>query len=99
MCKWQPSVFTRSFSRFTNQKSAELAETEHLYDRGRRLHSASPYAAEDACTKLAWQICSAFYDRLAEPLRMPVCEAVYHLLALEDTIFDLPDFHPRLSLT
>ena len=63
MSSWPPSVFTPFFSRFTNQKAAELAETEDLYNRVSRLHSGFKYADEEAACTLEFELFARFEER------------------------------------
>src|SRR5205807_361957 len=98
MSRWQPSVYTPFFSRFTNQKAAELAETEDLYNRVSRLHSRFKYADEEAGRALKFELFERFEERVPEPLRPAFYGTLATLLWLERTIFELPAFAPSLSL-
>ena len=98
MNEWRPSVFTPFFSRFTNQRSAELAETEELYERVRRLHARFRYADEGVARAFRFELFGRFEDRVPEPLRSTFYAALAVLLRCETTIFELPAFEPSLSL-
>lgn len=98
MSRWQPSVFTPFFSRFTNQKSAELAETEELYQRISRLHARFKYADEEAARAFRFELFSRFEERVPEPLRSAFYATLAVLLRFETTMFELPAFEPSLSL-
>lgn len=98
MNRWQPSVFTPFFSRFTNQKSAELAETEELYRRVSRLHARFRYADEEAARAFRFELFGRFEERVPEPLRSAFYATLAVLLRFETTIFELPAFEPSLSL-
>ena len=91
MNRWQPSVFTPFFSRFTNQKSAELAETEDLYQRVSRLHARFKYADEEAARAFRFELFRRFEECVPEPLRSTFYAALAVLVRLEKTIFELPD--------
>src|SRR5205807_5953389 len=98
MSRWQPSVFTPFFSRFTDQKSAELAETEELYQRVSRLHARFEYADEEVARAFRFELFRRFEECVPEPLRSTFYAALAVLVRLEKTIFELPDFEPSLSL-
>src|SRR6266849_675199 len=98
MSSWQPSVFTPFFSRFANQKAAELQETEELYQRVIRLHARFKYADEEAAREFRFELFSRFEERVPEPLRSTFYAALAVLLRFETTIFELPAFEPSLSL-
>ncbi len=98
MSRWQPSVFTPFFSRFTNQKTAELQETEELYQRVSRLHARFKYADEEAARAFRFELFARFEERVPEPLRSSFYATVAVFLRFETTIFELPAFEPSLSL-
>lgn len=98
MSRWQPSVFTPFFSRFTNQKAAELQETEELYQRASRLHARFQYADEETARAFRFELFSRFEERVPEPLRSAFYATLAVFLRLETTIFELPPFEPSLSL-
>jgi len=98
MSRSQPSVSTPFFSRFTNQKSAELAETEALYQRVASLHAGFKYADEDEAWALRARLFDRFSARVPEPLRDAFYGALSALVRAETTIFETPPFEPSLSL-
>jgi Type IV secretion-system coupling protein DNA-binding domain len=98
MSRRQPSVFTPFFSRFTDQKSAELAETEELYQRVARMHAGFAYADEDEAWAFRARLFGRFRERVPEPLRDAFYTALSALVRAETTIFELPSFEPSLSL-
>ena len=91
-----PSVFTPFFRRFTDEKSLELRETEELYERVARLHRR--YADKDALYKFAFGLFPQIEGAIPDDLRPTFFEVVCLLLHLEETIFDVPEFRPSLSL-
>lgn len=95
---WRVSVFEPFFSRRTDHRSAELQETEQLYERVRRRHAASRYADEEAGKEFRLSLFSRVEERIPLGLRAEFYGPFFELLMLEKTIFDLPEFHPSLSL-
>ncbi len=96
--QWRPSVFEPFFNRVSNQKAAELAETEALHERVRFLHANFRYADEDAFRAYKLALFAPVKERLPEDLRSWFYAALSVLLRGERVIFDMPEFHPSLSL-
>lgn len=94
---WRISVYEPFFSR-RDHRSADIQETEALFERVRRLHENFRYADEDAFTAYAFKLFRPIEDRLPEDLRSSFYAALYVLLRNERVIFELPEFHPSLSL-
>src|SRR5882672_7561034 len=93
------SVFEPWFSK-RDHRSADLIETEYLYNRVKRLHEASRYAKEDEDyhDDFRYHILLRFVERIPASLRADFCEPLYDLVALEKAIVALPDFNPSMTL-
>lgn len=98
MRQWRPSVFEPFFSRHTNQKAAEVAETEALYERVLRLYERFRYVDEEAFRAYTFKLFAPIEERLPEDLRSSFYAAFAFLLRSECVIFEMPEFHPSLSL-
>ena len=98
MNTWRESVFTPFFSRFTNHKSAELQETEDLYRRVSRLHARFKYADEEAFKAYKFELFEPIEQQIPESLRSEFYATLATILMLEETIFEMPEFRPSLSL-
>ena len=90
------SVFEPFFSR--RGKNEELAETEALYKRVEQLHAGSLYADDRRVIELLISSFMRFDECLPRDLREKFYQSFTDLLALEHIIFDMPEFHPSLSL-
>jgi hypothetical protein len=86
-----PSVFTPFLRRFTDEKARDLSDTQELYRQVRAQHLASNYADSEARTKVGGVIYSDFNELIPEPLIPIFCRTLEAILALETTIFDLPE--------
>jgi hypothetical protein len=86
-----PSVFTPFLRRFTDEKARDLSDTRELYRQVRAQHLASNYADSEARTKVGGVIYSDFNEFIPEPLVPIFCRTLEAILALETTIFDLPE--------
>ncbi len=94
---WRISVYEPFFSR-RDQRSADIQETEALYERVRRLHEGFRYVDEDAFTAYKFELFAPIEDRLPEDLRSSFYATLAVLLRNERVIFEMPEFHPSLSL-
>jgi len=94
---WRISVYEPFFNR-RDHRTAELQETEALYERVRRLHARFKYADEEALRGYKFELFAPIEARLPEELRSAFYAALYVLLRSERVIFELPEFHPSLSL-
>jgi Type IV secretion-system coupling protein DNA-binding domain len=95
--QWRISVYEPFFAR-GDKRSADLAETETLYERVRRLHAGFRYADEVAFRAYAFELFAPVEERLPDDLRSSFYAALFVLLRDERVIFDMPEFHPSLSL-
>src|SRR5713101_3340961 len=93
---WRSSVYEPFFSR-RDHRTAELQETEALFERVRRLHAGFKYADEDAFNAYKFELFAPIEERLPEDLRSAFYAALSVLLRSERVIFDMPEFHPSLS--
>jgi hypothetical protein len=86
-----PSVFTPFLRRFTDEKARDLSDTRELYQQVRAQHHASHCADSEARTRVGGIIYSDFNELIPEPLIPIFCRTLQAILALETTIFDLPE--------
>ncbi len=98
MQSWRETVFTPFFSRFTNHKAAEIQETDALYQRVSRLHARFKYADEERFTAYKFELFEPIEEQIPEPLRRDFYATLATILMLEETIFEMPEFRPSLSL-
>ncbi len=98
MKQWlRHSVYEPFFAR-RDHRNDDLRETEALYERVRRLHQSFRYADEDALLRYKFELFAPVEERLPEELRSAFYATLAVLLRGERVIFDLPEFHPSLSL-
>lgn len=98
MKQWlRHSVYEPFFAR-RDHKSAEIRETEALYESVRRLHEGFRYADEDALRSYKFELFAPIEERLPEELRSAFYATLSVLLRGEQVIFDMPEFQPSLSL-
>lgn len=97
MKQWLHSVYEPFFQR-GDKRSAELQETRALYERVRRLHEGFKYADEDAFRAYKFELFAPIEERLPEDLRSAFYATLAVLLRDERVIFEMPEFHPSLSL-
>jgi hypothetical protein len=86
-----PSVFTPFLRRFTDEKARDLSDTKELYRQVRAQHHASHCADSEARTRVGGIIYSDFNELIPEPLVPIFCRTLNAILALETTIFDMPE--------
>src|SRR5947208_1467268 len=97
MNRWLASVYEPFFSR-GDKRSAEVQETKALYERVRGLHDGFKYAEEDALRAYKFELFAPVEERLPEDLRSAFYATLAVLLRSERVIFEMPEFHPSLSL-
>jgi len=98
MNKWLHSVYEPFFNRRTDQKTAELQETEELYRRAFRLHARFKYSDEEVLKARRYELFEPIEQQIPQSLRSSFYATLTVLLRMEQTIFELPEFHPSLSL-
>ena len=98
MNKWLHSVYEPFFNRRTDHKSAELQETEELYRRASRLHARFKYSDEEVLKARRYELFEPIEEQIPQSLRSSFYATLTVLLRMEQTIFELPEFHPSLSL-
>ncbi|HVH75194.1 MAG TPA: hypothetical protein VM755_09785 [Stellaceae bacterium] len=97
MSKLLPSVYEPFFKR-GDKRAAELAETEALYRRVECLHAASQYADKECSEAFCLYLFCRLEGRVPLALRAAFYRPFFRLLMLEAAIFDMPEFHPSLTL-
>lgn len=91
------SVYEPFFLR-GDKRAADLIETENLYAKVKRRHDASPYVDEEKGKEFRLNLFYRFEERIPLGLRADFYNPFYELLSLERAIFELPEFHPSLTL-
>src|ERR1043166_2549166 len=98
MKQWlRHSVYEPFFAR-RDHRNDDIRETEALYASVRHLHEGFKYADEDALRAYKFELFAPIEERLPEELRSAFYATLAVLLRAERVIFELPEFHPSLSL-
>ena len=91
----RPSAYTPFLRRFTDERARDLEDTIALYRRVKARHNASCWSNETIIDKLSYQIVMRVADLVEIPVFEPVTRALttcqYDIIALEETIFTMPE--------
>ena len=91
----RPSAYTPFLRRFTDERARDLDDTIAFYRRVRARHNASCWSNETIIDKLSYQIVMRVADLVEisafEPVTRALTTCQYDIIALEETIFTMPE--------